>query len=81
MPKQINGSDKWPMPLVGRYRKVGERLLIDGKPYRVVMVNPCRARCVPLKKRRVTIKDKVFNTSRTFMANERSLNIAATTEG
>ena len=60
---------------MGRYRKVGERVTINGTTYRVDMVNPCRARCVPLQKRKVTITDRVFNTTRSFMANKSAINI------
>lgn len=65
----------WDAPLTGRYRKVGERVMVGGKAYRVQMVNCCRARCVPLRKNKVTIKDRVFNKTRTFMANGSTINI------
>lgn len=78
MKAKSNGT--WDMPRWGRYRKVGERVMIDGKPYRVEMVNNCRARCVPCRKFKVTIKDKVFKTQRSFMARGRCISIAPITE-
>ena len=80
MPKQIK-DQQWPEPMLGmRYRKVGERVWLDGQQYRIDMVNPCRARCIPVRKVRVTIKDKVWNKKRTFTANGRITNICPTTE-
>lgn len=72
---------EWDMPRVGRYLKVGERITIGNKPYRVEMVNNCRARCVPTGRKRVSfthpISGKVYN----FKARDgRTVNIAPITE-
>jgi hypothetical protein len=43
----------------------GMIVMLDGAEHRVDLVNDCRARCAPLRRVRVTIKDR-FDNVRTF---------------
>ena len=54
----------------------GMLILVGDKKYRVERVNECRAYCVPARKHRVIIKDKVFNKVRQFMATGSAINIS-----
>ena len=66
---------------MGRYRRIGERVMINGKPYRVEFVNSCRARCMPVGKRVVSYMDSRTGRQVSFRAADgRPVNIAATTE-
>jgi len=69
------------MPRHGaRYLKVGERIIVGGKRYRVDMVNSCRARCVPLAKENVSYVDTRTGCTVSYRATGKAINIAPVTE-
>ncbi len=58
----------------------GRAYLYYGRPYRVGMLNDCRARLDPLFRRRKQIKSRLHDLERTIYAKAHSLNIAPNCE-
>lgn len=57
----------------------GHLIEVSGEEYHVVMVNDCRARCVPLAKRERTITPK-FGDAVTIQSTGNALNISPNSE-
>jgi hypothetical protein len=58
----------------------GMIIKLSGVEYRVEMVNDCRARCVPLHKVKVTVKDKLKDKEVTFERSAGPINISPNSE-
>lgn len=62
------------------YLQAGMIIKLGGVEYRVEMVNDCRARCVPLQKIKVTVKDKLRDKEVTFERSAGPVNISPNSE-
>jgi hypothetical protein len=60
--------------------RVGMIVMLQGSEHRVEMVNPSRAHCVPLTKKKVEIKTRFDEAVKTFEKDRPGLDISPNSE-